>query len=134
MILQLSLKTSMPPTRGVKEGAPKGWVGRTHPQTRTTTASIRWTGTCHGATGHPDQRRNGWSSTANCQAGEGVAHTQAATAIPWHTEHTQTRRRTTGGPRTTARARSGGRDHSPVGGWWWGRWSCSLSQPKIFRR
>lgn len=39
---------------------------------------------------------------------EGVVHTAAATAIPGHTKHTQTVRRTTGGPGTTARARSRG--------------------------
>lgn len=47
---------------------------------------------------------------------EGVAHTCSSHAIRGHTKHTQTVRRTTGGPRTTARARSGGWDHSPVGG------------------
>lgn len=39
---------------------------------------------------------------------EGVAHTAAAMAIPGHMKHTQTVRRTTGGPCTTARARSRG--------------------------
>lgn len=39
---------------------------------------------------------------------EGVAHAAAAAAIPRHMKHTQTVRRTTGGPRTTARARSRG--------------------------
>lgn len=54
---------------------------------------------------------------------------QQPTAIRGHKKHTQSNQDVPLVVRT-AEPESEGRDHSPVGGWWWGKASCSLFNPK----